>query len=651
MPAADGDAGPAVAVQHDGPPAQATEGGGRGDAACTMHRLGEQAVTAVSIAADMRRLWPAEAVDASSPEVQDQLGQDRRVVMSLPAGGCDDCQAAFYGAIELLMIGSGGDDGCASDPQKHQRDDQAVLRAVWASNADRLLAGLQTGGGDAPSAAVASHPATSAAGEATDAPRPAAGKAAASRRSLLAALSEVLNYPGVLRDERLDAAFCTALLAAHATKPLRLKAGLLPGLVVLASHEVADVRRWAVATILGIPDTKRSAAEDLRRMFSTLRDVLTAALGDYAGTCTSSTANLQGSYNLSQDLPVAWATLSTVLSCLTDDGVDSLVEGFPHVPANLVQHLTSSLTNGGFWDVLHCLARMQESPKWSWAEVPADSISKVMGCILDSPAFNQHASTQPSVDLTGDLSEGFAAAYGVRSEICVSWIFPFLYSNRSKITELPTLITGVLDRSAQWTRGVQSDLAPVLSSFVSSREQLGLSEATCDSLMTAMLQYSGHSNDLRTNQTLSEFVSSDIDSLESAYQSIYRDGGVAAVTTTDWKFHHGVWEQLSKCDVVDTLAVVRHVFTEFSRIHLLDRVRDGEGGPEAAPVVQEFNRALSAVWLALEHVLKECPRTQETARWLVDEIGANALFCIVSPNANVSSACLLALQAALGVTG
>lgn len=158
--------------------------------------------------------------------------------------------------------------------------------------------------------------------------------------------------------------------------------------------------------------------------------------------------------------------------------------------------------------------------------------------------------------------------------------------------------------------------------------------------------------DLVLTQAVSEFISSDVDALESRYQDLYRHGsssGKMPLLEMRW----GMWQTLCTISVESHMPLFRHLLFEFSRIPLLNIVCVASDGSQLADYVEcagNFNRGLGMMWKALEYAL-EAPSRGTGGPSIVHLIGANILFCMVSPSKIVSSLAFSESQRCFKVSG
>ncbi|KAI9331436.1 AAA domain-containing protein [Zopfochytrium polystomum] len=552
------------------------------------------------------RLWSRISQTTDAP--QNSISSARSA-LGASLRNCFDCVDTYHIARRALDLTSA--------------DDLALEETLQRQDAERLIETLQTVCRDIASTNTQ--------------------QAMQARRSVLPVLSEILKYPEPLKDEAVDDRFCTALLLSQKQKPLKIKGGLLPGLVVLAIHERREIRHWAHSTMEGIHEEQHSNSEDVKNLDPVMSPIFEFGVG--ARTLA------QVGYRVCEDPNGIWTGLSSVVSCLDDSGVDQFLLDNTYLPQQVCGALIrSSISN--FGELFYCFSRLQSSPNWKWEFMDKENLLRFFSAVTGHAAFQFYVEEESTIDLTASQSQSFASTYNT---ICLSWLFRFLTANHTSLGDnFEIIIRELAVASVRWKKAVQTEFTEkLLPALLAARGQYPISVDTEDLLATSAVELSGwKKTDIRTSQAICAFISSDIDAIETAYQEFYRGGPTIGKKSV--MLHTRLWRKLCTSNCMDRPIIFEFVFAEFSRIHLLNRVHEQVIGNSATEGNESLNLngALQLVWDTLFSVLSSCSRMdRKECQTLFEHIGANFLFCMVTPCDKVSSLTLSTLQSVLEQPG
>ncbi|KAI8614903.1 AAA domain-containing protein [Chytriomyces sp. MP71] len=433
------------------------------------------------------------------------------------------------------------------------------------------------------------------------------------RRAFSSLAFEILKYPICLHDNVLDAAFSAALIDCQREKVLKLKTGLLPGILVLACHSNDAVRSWAINSMAQMEPamfTTTATVSAIRTVLDEFISLLIHVSGP-SDQMQDEQPPITSNYNISKDPIVLWQCLACVIFCFTGDGIVTLLDHFPHFDNFVTESLSSSGTLPQFPHVLAVFSKIREVFPTS-ASMTLESCSQTWCLIVASPHFQMVVSTNLWLD---------DAAATTTTNVSDTWnaLFSWIPSLLAAVTSLSSdssdasehLLLAALTASDSWTSNAQVEFArfaltPLLhrSNYITS-----LGKLTLDRLLAACLRAPPDDAEAALANAVAEQLDSDVDALETAFQDIYRDcmGNDTAASPAAPLVCAETWRRLVAAGG-ERPGLVRHVLRLFRRVFLLDRV-NLEGAKAAAwsgeqrAYVDAFNRALSSVWFVVHRNL------------------------------------------------
>ncbi|KAJ3395803.1 DEAD-box type RNA helicase [Chytriomyces hyalinus] len=417
---------------------------------------------------------------------------------------------------------------------------------------------------------------------------------------------EVLSHPyNFLSNSETDELFTHALVVCQREKVLKLRTGLMPGLIILAAHKNDPPRSWALSSLGAMDPSRFTSGRDFDALFPVLRilvDKLKAAEDDESAS----------DLNTSSDKSILWTCLASTLSCFTLDAVKVFMEQFPGIDSFTTDTL---LSNHYFPHVLTCFAKFRNASP-SIPNQPASSLVHIWTTILNNNWFQMIVKTSLWLD---DASPNTNAADFWTA--CFSWMDPLISSlfalanleSSSDSNEAQNLLLNTLGASELWTSNAQLEFARIaLAPILSRTGSLCLSKPILDKLCARCLVTAPPKGDpeMALTHVVLECLDSDMDTLEQAFQDIYRDcSGFDPQNPGAALIHSESWRSLVTAGS-NRPVLFKHVFKSFGRVFLFDKVNlERKGAPEGGwtdsqkKYMEAFNRGVNDVWVVVHRSL------------------------------------------------
>ncbi|KAJ3025695.1 UNVERIFIED_CONTAM: DEAD-box type RNA helicase [Siphonaria sp. JEL0065] len=457
---------------------------------------------------------------------------------------------------------------------------------------------------------------------------------------------EILKYPDYLMDHGMDDEFTTALVSCQKVKLLKFKTALLPGLIVLAAHQNEFARNWALNSMAQMDSSLYTDRSHLSTIDLAVRIIVNKLL-----------ATSSSKYNLVTDPTQIWHTFAAMICCFTSDGVGALLEMFPTLDTFVCESLISSATTApstqeetnSFPYILSAFSKFRESVAHMPSQTPA-LLTNIWSTILVHPWFQTILKTTPwlssptSSNTTLPISDIWNAAF--------SWIPPVLASFHGLEVEggdpemTQTLLLTLLDDYETWTlhakpEFIRLSLLPILSAVKQYQFPKILVDKICAYSLqgtTSASSTADAGDGMILHHLITECLESDVDTLEQAFQDIYRDcNGFDPTTPSSSLLHTEIWKVLGTSSTnaggrrPAFEALFGHVFKVFGRIFLYDHVNADNAGwsSEQKSYVKSFNTGLSLVWFVVHRGLGLMDTEGE-------EVAGELLYCLVCRSDEIS---------------
>ncbi|KAJ3345028.1 DEAD-box type RNA helicase [Entophlyctis luteolus] len=456
------------------------------------------------------------------------------------------------------------------------------------------------------------------------------------RRNFNTIAAEVLRFPECLLDSEVDELFVRSLIDSQKTKVLKFKrsAGILPGLVILAAHNVDEVRNWAVAALAGAESGCLASASDVTGLTTEIRAVLQQlTFGESVNDCPP--------YNFSKTISHIWTCVAAILRCCANDAVTAILDMSPAFDDLVWKSLyTTSDIQEIFPQVLMCFSKLRECVAVK-SDCSAKECLQLFDMITESSWFRMIINTSlwQSERHLFDSADIFAS--------CFSWI-PSIFDCLHKKSLLAgsntakNLLTKLLDDCNTWTEIAKNEFCQsVLFPILAKHEDysFSLSKDLIDKACSICIRWMGQETNVVLNHIVAESLTSDIDTLEQTFQDIYRD-------CTDFDeiglgspgiLHTEIWKSLAAVSSITESHswIFNHVFKLFGRIYLLDHIKLPVSVEESLTDarrkhLRDFCTSISLVWHVVQHGL----RIPSAARSVSV---SDMLYCLVCRSDGISS--------------
>ncbi|KAJ3217248.1 DEAD-box type RNA helicase [Dinochytrium kinnereticum] len=427
----------------------------------------------------------------------------------------------------------------------------------------------------------------------------------------LISASEVLRRPDSLTDKGVDSLFIRVLTSIQRKKPLRLKTGLLPGLLLLAVHKEADARVWAIKCISSSYATHPTGAEELEQLTEYV-SILVNLVFDRSKSVLS--------YNVTDDELSLWTGLTCVINALTGDALELFRRIFPSIEEKLFNRTLVS-NEEVFWRVLQCFCKFCGNGK-SWLE-DQDVAAKALHAIFKHEDF----STLSSRDKLGFTSEINDIEGEDKTEFCFKWILVAIRSLKAKAED-----SVFLDLLMKYSGNLCQEAKEVFMNDVTIPllTEVCAGSANVDFLQTVVIMNLRISATLETpefsaTQNVLDLIESDFSKMENAYEAFYNSKGHS---TSKPDILLELWAFLAK-PIKLPGSLSTGILTRFSRLYLLDHL----SLPSVDVVPQDiaFNESLQTILQAIACILASADPS------VFGRIGPTILYCVASPHESISN--------------
>ncbi|KAJ3076763.1 DEAD-box type RNA helicase [Podochytrium sp. JEL0797] len=424
------------------------------------------------------------------------------------------------------------------------------------------------------------------------------------RRMFTTYAYEILKYPEYLQDWETDALFIAALLACQRVKMLKLKTPLLPGIVLLAAHENAFVRNWALNSMVQMDPSLYTDRAHFDSIDASVRVIVNRVMN----------TTPQRKYNLVSDPLNLWHCLATVLCCFTPEGILTLLEMFPTLDAfvceSLLKHAPlDSDPLSPFPHILTCFSKFRDA-NVPIANASTHLLTSLWSSILSSTWFQMTLKTTLWLETTTNLHDTWTTAFAWIPSVLAT-LHPLTPPSSHTVEGLLTSLVNDFESCSIHAKPELVRLAflPILSTI----HTYTLPKQAVDALCAASLSCCSVDSDIVLTRLVMECLDADVDTLEQVYQDMYREcNGFDEAAPGASLLHAEIWRTLGSArgGHASLAPVFQHVFKVFGRCFLYDHVNlecapksVGEFSAAQREYVQSFNTGLSLVWFVVHRGL------------------------------------------------
>ncbi|XP_060107571.1 probable helicase senataxin [Heteronotia binoei] len=210
-------------------------------------------------------------------------------------------------------------------------------------------------------------------------------------RDLSIPLLEILKYPYLLFNERLNDLFVEALFEVEKINYSYEVTGKHPGIYLLVVHPNEQIRRWAIQTATNLGDVDRDDYYDIQEVFTCLFKMI--ELFEKPDGCNSAESE-EGRLNRlpphlydTNDYKSYWLGICMLLSVLEEQAMDSLLLG-PGRQNNFMQSILDTMgktrddeKQDPFWPALQCflvILNRLGSKVWGQLSDPRDAFETII---------------------------------------------------------------------------------------------------------------------------------------------------------------------------------------------------------------------------------------------------------------------------------
>ncbi|KAJ3097927.1 DEAD-box type RNA helicase [Phlyctochytrium planicorne] len=418
--------------------------------------------------------------------------------------------------------------------------------------------------------------------------------------------SEILRHPACLQSSSLDNMFVQVLLSIQSKKPLRLKTGVLPGLVILSIHNEPVVRKWALKCLTSSRTYFPTGEEELLQIKDEII-VIANSLFEMAGN--------HSTYNITQDAEFQWRGLACVISSLSEDGISAFLWQFKEIVDSIFFELKRS--HGiAFWLALQCFTKI----------AIAKHSSKPFGLNGSYLVENLLASKEFLVSSVESVQFKYVDEDDDITSFCFKWILPLIDEFDSVFEQgvffgtFKSFAMGLCDELKQ---SFITDVSlPLLQRATNADRKLLLEPAVVLNLSIC----SATANPaLTVTQKILDLLEADFGKIENFYESHYRGRGPTTLDPVE--IMTKVWVALqNEASLPENIRI--GIARNFSRIYLLDFIDMSD--EKVADEISGFNNSLRLVLDVTLRIFKKSFGKNHVA------IQSTSLYLILSPHDDLS---------------
>jgi hypothetical protein len=401
-----------------------------------------------------------------------------------------------------------------------------------------------------------------------------------------------------------------------------VKTGLLPGSAILCFHQNDDVRKWASNNIAGINPAAYCTADDSTDLIGILQQAKARLRNremsiDSQSNPSKSSTSFSKHFNLTSDPTAIWIGFSTILSVFLNEAVDEFISHMPEMLGLTYESFNNDIEENQFWPILQCFTRLSLSPKSYWQTLGDDVWVETYKTILGHRCVKELLTTPPDFL---QAKERWDVTHLMRVDMCFEWI-PSMLKWPGKHLWFSDVIDMLVSESTTWPceyrrRFAQLAIVPILSSFSASLPSTSSANTMSGaalpknflgrlSVFALQLPSLDGTSDSSFTHLLLEYLSSDIDTLESFYSEFYESR--SSIRITEVETHVDIWRSLNTHVLSVRPALVEGILTNIKRLGLMDLLQmkpsSFEEDPVKAVLVSTFNENLKVMWSMIEDAL------------------------------------------------